>query len=79
VVKRDADSFTMSETMDGPQTFVLLTPLTEVKSHKRGVFKGSKTYEEGYILRGMRLEVDGVGNAIRRPPVGPKIGVWKSD
>ena len=62
VVKRDADWFTMSETAGGPQTVVLLTSGTEVKSHKRGVFRGSKDYGVGYILRGLRLEVDGVGN-----------------
>ena len=42
VVKRDPDSFTMSETTGGPLTTVLLTADTEVKSHKRGVFRGSK-------------------------------------
>jgi outer membrane protein OmpA-like peptidoglycan-associated protein len=63
VVKRDADSFTMAETMGGPATTVLLTGATEVKSHKRGVFRGSKEYGASYILRGLRLEVDGVGNA----------------
>jgi outer membrane protein OmpA-like peptidoglycan-associated protein len=63
VVKRDADWFTMSETSGGPQTFVLLTSDTEVKSHKRGIFRGSKEYGASYILRGLRLEVDGVGNA----------------
>jgi len=62
VVKRDADWFTMSETTGGPQTVVLMTPSTEVKSHKRGLFKGSKEYGSSYILRGLRLEVDGVGN-----------------
>ena len=63
VVKRDADSFTMSDTMGGPTTTVLLTAETEVKSHKRGIFKGSKEYGSSYILRGLRLEVDGVGNS----------------
>jgi outer membrane protein OmpA-like peptidoglycan-associated protein len=63
VVKRDPDSFTMSDTMGGPQTVVLLTTATEVKSHKRGVFRGSKEYGASYILRGLRLEVDGVGNS----------------
>jgi outer membrane protein OmpA-like peptidoglycan-associated protein len=63
VIKRDADSFTMGETMGGPQTTVLLTSQTEVKSHKRGVFRGSKEYGQSYILRGLRLEVDGAGNA----------------
>ena len=63
VVKREADSFTMSDTMGGPQTTVLLTSSTEVKSHKKGAFRGSRQYEASHILRGLRLEVDGVGNA----------------
>lgn len=63
VVKRDLDSFTMTETTGGPQTTVLLTSSTEVKSHKRGVFRGSKEYAASYILRGLRLEVDGVRNS----------------
>lgn len=63
VVKRDPDSFTMSETTGGPQTTVLLTADTEVKSHKRGAFRGSKEYAASYILRGLRLEVDGTRNA----------------
>jgi OmpA-OmpF porin, OOP family len=63
VVKREPDSFTMSDTMGGPLTTVVLTADTEVKSHKRGVFRGSKEYGASYILRGLRLEVDGVGNS----------------
>ena len=63
VVKRDPDSFTMSETTGGPTTTVLLTEKTEVKSHKKGVFRGSKEYAASYILRGLRLEVVGTRNA----------------
>ena len=63
VVKRDPDAFTMSETQGGPTTTVLLTADTEVKSHKRGAFRGSKEYAASYILRGLRLEVDGVRNS----------------
>lgn len=63
VVKREPDAFTMADTMGGPVTVVLLTGDTEVKSHKKGVFRGSKEYGASYILRGLRLEVDGVGNA----------------
>jgi len=62
VVKREPDAFTMSDTMGGPLTTVLLTADTEVKSHKKGVFRGSKEYGASYILRGLRLEVDGAGN-----------------
>ena len=63
VVKRDSDWFTMAPTTGGPPTVVLLSSYTEVKSHKKGVFRGSKEYEASYILRGLRLEVDGTGNA----------------
>ena len=63
VTKREADSFLKGDTMGGPQTVVVITPSTEVKSHKKGVFRGSKEYEAGHILRGLRLEVDGVGDA----------------
>jgi OOP family OmpA-OmpF porin len=63
VIKRDPDSFTMSETTGGPTTTVLLTADTEVKSHKKGVFRGSKEYAASYILRGLRLEVDGTRNS----------------
>jgi outer membrane protein OmpA-like peptidoglycan-associated protein len=63
VIKRDPDSFTMSDTTGGAPTTVLLTEKTEVKSHKKGVFRGSKEYGASYILRGLRLEVDGTRNA----------------
>jgi OOP family OmpA-OmpF porin len=63
VSRRQGDWFTMGDTMGGPQTTVILTSATEVKSHKRGLFRGSKEYEQTHILRGLRLEVDGVGNA----------------
>lgn len=63
VLKREGDTFTMGETMGGAATTVLMTSSTEVKSHKKGVFRGSKEYGQTYILRGLRLEVDGVGNA----------------
>ena len=63
VTKRDPDAFTMSETTGGPQTTVLLTADTEVKSHKRGAFRGSKEYAVTNILRGLRLEVDGFRNS----------------
>ncbi len=63
VTKREGDFFLMGDTMGGPQTTVLLTPETEVKSHKRGLLRGSKDYGATYILRGLRLEVDGIGNA----------------
>jgi len=63
VVKRDPDAFAMTETTGGAVTVVLLTneQLT-VQSHKKGLLRGSKDYGASYILRGLRLEVDGVGD-----------------
>ena len=61
VTKRNADSFVMRDDT-GVLTLVALTPQTEAKSHKKGAFRGSKDYGVSYILRGLRLEVDGVGN-----------------
>jgi outer membrane protein OmpA-like peptidoglycan-associated protein len=63
VGKREPDWFTMHPTTGGAETTVILTADTEVKGHKRGVFRGSKDYGETFLLRGLRLEVDGVGNA----------------
>ena len=63
VTKRDPDAFLMTDPNGGPAVAVLLTGSTEVKSHKKGAFRGSKEYGASYILRGLRLEVDGVGNA----------------
>jgi outer membrane protein OmpA-like peptidoglycan-associated protein len=62
VSERNDETFLMGETMGGPQTVVRMTASTEVKSHKRGAFRGSKDYGATYVLRGLRLEVDGVGN-----------------
>src|SRR6185369_430868 len=50
VVKRDPDSFTMSETTGGPTTTVLPTEQTEVTRHQKGVFRGSTEYAASYIL-----------------------------
>ena len=63
VTKRQGEMFMMGDTMGGAQTVVIMTPATEVKSHKQGLFRGSKEYGQTYVLRGLRLEVDGVGNS----------------
>src|SRR5258705_2612339 len=61
VLKRDADSFVMRD-QSGVLRDVGLTPQTEVKTHKKGVFRGGKSYGVSYILRGLRVEVSGIGN-----------------
>lgn len=62
VSMRSADSFTMRD-MSKVETVVALTSKTDVKTHKKGVFRGGKEYGVSYILRGLRVEVEGVGNA----------------
>jgi len=62
VVKRHADSFIMSEAKGG-QIEVVLTANTDVKIHTLGVFRGSPEYGATYILRGLRLEVEGVSDS----------------
>src|SRR4051794_33167339 len=62
VIKRDADSFIFRD-QTGVEREVALTPQTAVKTHKKGVFRGGKEYGVSYILRGLRLEVSGAGNA----------------
>jgi OOP family OmpA-OmpF porin len=62
VIKRNADSFRVRD-INNVETIVSLTPSTEVKTHRHGVFGGGKTYAVSYILRGLRLQVEGVGNS----------------
>jgi OmpA-OmpF porin, OOP family len=62
VLKREADSFILRDQAGG-KIAVGLTPGTSVKTHKKGAFRGGKSYGVSYILRGLRLEVDGTGNA----------------
>lgn len=60
VIERNADSFRVKDT-SGVETVVLMTPATVVRTHKKGIFGGGKQYASTYILRGLRLQVEGVG------------------
>lgn len=55
---RDRDMFKV-RAVDGAETTVVLTPNTKVSSH--GI--GKKAYPESYILRGLRLQAQGRGDA----------------
>src|SRR5215207_8352745 len=60
---RDAESFKMT-TPDGSTSYVImLVPETSVKSNTKGVFRAGTKYESSYLLRGLRVEVEGTGNA----------------
>jgi outer membrane protein OmpA-like peptidoglycan-associated protein len=60
---RTADTFIMT-TLDGSSRYVVrLDPSTSVKSNMRGVFRPANTYAASYLLRGLRVEARGKGNA----------------
>jgi outer membrane protein OmpA-like peptidoglycan-associated protein len=62
VIKRRDDTFVMRDQTNVLRE-VLLSPSTDVATHKKGVFRGQKTYGVSYILRGLRLEATGDGNS----------------
>lgn len=60
IVRRDADTFSIRDDQD-IETVVLLTEQTSVKS-KGGFFRWGKNYDVTSLLRGLPVEVEGVGN-----------------
>jgi len=58
---RKGDHFTVRDP-SGSETTVLLTGNTDVTSHSRGL-RGKKDYPVTYIMRGLRLQAQGVGDA----------------
>ena len=58
---RDRDSFKVRDP-GGNETTVVLTPQTDVTSHSRGL-RGKKDYPVTYIMRGLRLQAQGTGDA----------------
>ena len=62
VTKRASDTFVLRDE-NGVETEVLLTSATDIKTFKRGLFHGHQPYAVTYILRGLRLQAKGVGNA----------------
>jgi OOP family OmpA-OmpF porin len=58
---RDGDSFKVRD-LSGGETTVLLTGQTDVTSHSKGL-RGKKDYPVTYIMRGLRLQAQGRGDA----------------
>jgi len=58
---RKGDHFTVRDPA-GSETSVLLTGDTDVTSHSRGL-RGKKEYPVTYIMRGLRLQAEGKGDA----------------
>lgn len=63
ITARDADTFTLA-TLDNAKTYtVALNGGTSVKSNTKGIgLRGGNRYETSYLLRGLRVEVEGAGN-----------------
>jgi OmpA-OmpF porin, OOP family len=63
ITQRDAETFTV-ESSTGQSTVVLLTDTTSVKSKKKGlgIFRRGEEYAVTSLLRGLVVEVEGVGN-----------------
>jgi OmpA-OmpF porin, OOP family len=62
ILKRGSDSFIMRES-NGSDTEVLLDSSTSVKTFRRDVFHGDMTYPVTFLTRGLRVQVEGRGNA----------------
>jgi OOP family OmpA-OmpF porin len=58
---RNGDAFRVRNPA-GAETTVLMTGATRVSSHSRGL-KGKKDYPVTYIMRGLRLQAQGIGDA----------------
>jgi len=61
VSTREGDTFKVRD-MGGAETVVVMTASTKVSSHSRGL-RGKKDYPVTYIMRGLRLQSEGVGDA----------------
>ena len=62
VIKRNADTFTLREP-DGTETEVVLTSNTSIKADRPGWFHPDRNADASYILRGLRLKVEGRSNS----------------
>jgi OOP family OmpA-OmpF porin len=61
IVRREADTFSIRDSQDR-ETVVLLTDRTSVKSNG-GFLRWGKNYDVTSLLRGLPVEVEGVGNS----------------
>ena len=61
IVKRDTDGFVLRD-MNGSDWSVTLTNTTEVKERKSNIFRGAQKYGATTLLRGLNVEVEGVGD-----------------
>lgn len=63
IASRSSDSFVMRDVATQSDYLVEMNDSTKVSSYKVGVFRGGKKYASSYLLRSLRVAVEGVGNA----------------
>lgn len=61
IVKRDADVFILRD-LNGNDWSVALSNSTEVKERKSNIFRGAQKFGTASLLRGLNVEVEGVGD-----------------
>lgn len=61
IVKRANDSFVLRNDR-GEEALVKLTAATEIKEKKSNPFRGAKTYAPNQLVRGLEVEVEGLGD-----------------
>ena len=62
IATRGADSLTMRDVSSADMYYVDLLPNTKVQTYKK-VFRGGDQFPSSYLLRGLRIQVTGTGNA----------------
>ena len=60
---RDGEKLVMTA-LDGSARYTVhVLDTTSVKTNTKGIFRGGETYSVSYLLRGLRIEVEGTGNS----------------
>ncbi len=62
IVKRDANSFVV-QNAGGQDVLVMLNAATVIKEKKKNIFRSAKSYTPAQLVRGLTVEVDGLGDA----------------
>jgi outer membrane protein OmpA-like peptidoglycan-associated protein len=62
IVTRDSDNFVIRDAA-GKEATVKLSGATAIKEKKSNPFREAKRYEPGQLIRGLQVEVDGLGDA----------------
>jgi len=63
ITSRSPDSLVIRDLAGSDFYFVELISSTKVETFKKGAFRGGKEYAASYLLRGLRIEIEGTGNS----------------